>query len=227
MLSKAGVKLLKTIYEALPESLHLREISRRARVSSETAHRLLHDMAKEDVLFFEERGKEKIFSLNLSNPFVPKYYEFIKGKQAKDLFSGNTKIKVVRDDILSSVESRTERKFSILLMSTDPFKIFLVVANEDYSSMVDAVENLQGNLKLKFSNLSLVAMSEDGLKNNLDQYPEMREVIKKTTPLHGSENFFRLLFEYWREKDAEIRSSKGVEQDKTSDEQVEDQPQVE
>ncbi len=227
MLSKAGVKLLKTVYEALPESLHLREISRRSKVSSETAHRLLHQMAGEDILFFREEGKEKIFSLNLSNPFIPKYYEFIKGKQAKDLFAQNSKIEELRDEIMRAIGLRTEREYSVLLMSTEPFKIFLVVDNQDYSDMIDAVESLQGSLKMKFQRLSLVAMSEEGLKKNLDQYPEMREVIKKTTPLYGSENFFKLLFEYWREKHDEIRSKERTGKNTASDREDKDQSQIE
>lgn len=217
MLSKAGVKLLKTVYEALPDNLHLREISRRSKVSSETAHRLLHQLAGEDVLTYWEEGKEKIFALNLSNPFVPKYYEFIKGRAAKDLYAGDAKIEEIRDEVIQKIGARTERKYSVLLMSTQPFKIFLVVDNADYTGMIDAVESLQGNLKLKFPDLSIVAMSEEGLAKNLEDYPEMREVIKKTTPLYGSENFFKVLFDYWRRKHDEDLREKRTRPDQARD----------
>ena len=224
MLSKAGVKLLKTVYEALPDCLHLREISRRSKVSSETAHRLLHQLAGEDVLTYWVEGKEKIFALNLSNPFVPKYYEFIKGKAAKDLYAQDAKIEEIRDEVIQQVGSKTERKYSVLLMSSSPFKIFLVVDNQDYTGMIDAVESLQGNLKLKFPGLSLVAMSEEGLAKNLDTYPQMREVIKKTTPLYGSENFFKVLFDYWRQKNDENPREKRARTDQARDGKDQTQP---
>ena len=148
MLSRASVKILKTMFNALPEPLHLREISRRAKISSETAHRLLNTFVKDKLMFFEERGNEKVFHLNLEDPFLPKYYELIKGREAEQILNNKEIIREARNKIIDTVTGSYQSSVSILLLSQQPLKVLIVLDNDDYNQSLDKNENLLGYIYL-------------------------------------------------------------------------------
>lgn len=213
MLSRAMVKIFKVVLKAVPEQLNLREISRRADISTETAHRLLKQLVNDNLLFVKEQGKEKIFNLNFGNALLSKYYGLIKGSEAKEMYQrvGNL------TDICNRIDLALREQvndYSLLLLSADPLKLIVLVDDGHYDQLIDHIQSLKDQL-----NVPLVLMSETSLKGSLDKYPDMAEVIKNTMPLKGSEKFLDILFKFW-EVQHERTGSEGTGADAASDRQT-------
>lgn len=119
--------MLKVFHNAPNKEFHIREVARRADVPVDNAHRYLYELAKREFLTKRREGKLTLFKVNLQNPFLRKFFEYIELEKTLEFFRKNPhfrELENITKDILKHTES-----IQMIFLFAATSDIMVVVSN--------------------------------------------------------------------------------------------------
>jgi uncharacterized protein len=194
-LSTLKIRILSLYLEDLSKSFHLREIARTIGKSHVSLIPHLREFVKEKILIVNQMGKNKVYSLNLSNYLVSDYLVVIEKIKAISFIENNSLLK------------KFYREFSDLKVDLVLFGSF---ARGDFNSESDVdflvIGKLSSSLRKRIKDFGLsysrefhlTIISEEEFYSFEKENPLVVEVLKNHVIFSGVEKFMRERWNKWR-----------------------------
>ncbi len=127
MIPNGRKKVLKVFHDAPDKEFHIRNVARMAEIPVDNAHRYLYELAKKEFLKKRKDGKLTLFRVNLQNPILRKFFEYIELEKTQEFFRKNPHLMEIENITGNILENTKGVQMIFLFASTSD--ILVVVSD--------------------------------------------------------------------------------------------------
>lgn len=205
MIDRTSIRIISLLWKG-KKALHLREISRELKASTETIHRTCKRLAKDTYLKGQTKGKLKLYDLNFTNPLVEKLCELTEVHNTQEFFRKCPNYKPILTDMVEKLENLTCFSAAILYGSTArgeateksdiDILILLAVEKEKLNDVKDRVSRICTSLHYRHGrDFAPLVMTVQDFREIIKERKELvKRIFKEGRVLSGAELYCKEVF---------------------------------
>lgn len=207
LLTPRVISILRSMYSNVEKWYYTRELAKLAKVSSWSVSRQFSKLVREGMVKERLEGREKFYSLNLSNVRSRKICEFFEAEKREDFLKKNRRFAWVLEDFTKKAADFIPETQSVVLFgsvargeatSRSDVDILVLVPNyeeERFKKVMSSVDQLASEVSGRHPArlVPVVMMMRDYEQGLKDKKRFATDILKDRIILFGEERYYYLL----------------------------------